>query len=674
MTTDNPLLETTALIDYNAVTLEHLSHAVDQVIARHQNGVTWIVDKQHPLPTWDDLVLEVDVLDADLQGVFYAIAPLAFRGGEWEAAVHEAYVRVDARFKEKLLDRDLFELYERLAGSALGQNLDAHQQATLALTIQAFRQAGIHLDPPAQLRLVQLEQQIRDLEDAFIRNVTRSVEGSGIHVTDGQRLAGVPARLVAEMAAKAHQAALPGWLIACEEASCNAILEYASDRALREQVYRGYTTRGWSADSEHDNGAVLNTLALARHEKALLLGHPSHLAFSLQSKSAGSVAQVRGFLDDLAAQLSAPMQAWQQKLRSAALDDVQPWDLAYLQATSTVRAEGPDLALFAEYFTLDNVIQALVELTHHLFGVILQRTDAVAAWDPGVMTFEVLQDHARIGYLHVDALQRPGKHSGSVFTSYIRTRRIDAEGLYHGGVTAVFSDVAPGREGKPPLLDHLALRKLYHEFGHALHHLLVRTGTHLLSDLRRLGTDGVEVSGKLLERWVWDADYLAGISSHFQRGERLAPAHVRLQLAALQNQGLQECALILSQALFDLDLHGAPDDGRTIGQRVEASCQRASRWPLAGFERPMHALEHLVTGYDAGYYAYLWSDVQAFDLFTRFQANGVLDARTGRELHAQLFAPGGARPLVQGIEAFLGRPVSPRPYLQWHGLEETGNA
>jgi oligopeptidase A len=674
----NPLLDTPALVDYSAVTLEHLSDAVDQVIAAHRDGIAGLVDRQRQLPTWDDLVLGVDVLDANLQAVFYAIAPLAFQGGEWESAVHEAYARVTTRFRQKLNDSELFTLYERLANSSLGQHLDAHQRTTLRLTLQAFRLAGVHLDPAVQQRIEQIEQRIRGLEEQFARNLARSIEQSSIHVTQRQRLAGIPERLLAQLAASASAASLPGWLVTCDEASSRAVLEYASDRALREQVYRAYQTRGWSADAEHDNGPVLERLAQARHEKASLLGFPNHLMFSLQSKSAGSAEQVRGFLDDLARKLRTPLQAWQQRLRlsahDAGLDDVQPWDIAYLRDTSSISDEAPAVEAYAEYFTLDNVMQALVSLAQQLFGLALLRTEVVAAWHPSVLTFEVLQDHARIGHLYVDALQWPGKQGGNVFTSYIRNRRIDAEGQYHGAVAAVFSDVLPGTDGKPAVLDHLALRKLYHEFGHALHHLMVRTASHVLSDLRHIGTDGVEVSGKLLERWVWDAGYMASISSHYQSGVSLAPQELEGVLATLRGEGAHECAILLSQALFDLDLHSAPNDGRTIEQRVEDSRRQASCMPMAGFERPMHAFEHLLSGYDAGYYAYLWSDVQAFDLFSRFEQHGLLDARTGRDLQEAVFAPGSSRPLVQGIEAFLGRPVSALPYLRWLGLPEIGSA
>ncbi|MNH10111.1 Oligopeptidase A [compost metagenome] len=121
-------------------------------------------------------------------------------------------------------------------------------------------------------------------------------------------------------------------------------------------------------------------------------------------------------------------------------------------------------------------------------------------------------------------------------------------------------------------------------------------------------------------------------------------------------------------ALFDLDLHATPNDGRRVRQRLEDARAQCGYWPLEAYEHPAHAFDYLLDYYDAGYYAYLWSDVLAFDLFSRFQASGLLDRATGRDLQMALLEPGASRPLLEGMHAFLGRAVSHEPFLRWHGL------
>jgi len=674
MSTENPLLVLDGLIAYDKVTFEHVRPAIDQVIAAHQIGIERIIESQQTLPTWDDLVLAVDELDARLQGVCYSIVPLMTKGDSWAAAVLEGYGLVDARFKQKAKNVGLCSLYERLANSALGINLDVHQRSTLQQTLKAFRLAGVGLDNARQLQLEHIEGRIRELEERFRDNLGKSLEQSSIHISDEQRLEGVPAQIRVEMASKAKDASLPGWLIVCEQAPCDAILEHAADRALREQVYRAYNTRGWDSSGKRDNGPVLEQLAQARHEKARVLGFNNYMALSLQSKSAGSVEQVRGFLDDLVRRVGPVMQRWQARLREMArvlgLADVQPWDVAFLQTSTRRASQGLSAQAMRSYYPLDKVVDALRKLAQQLFGLTLNSHDSVAAWDASVLTFEVIQNHAVIGYLYLDLIDRPGKQALGVSTSYLWNRRIDAEGRYHGAVATIFTDVPPGLGGAQPLLDHLSLRKVFHEYGHALHHLLVRTANHLLSDVRQLGTDGVEVSGKLMERWVWNAGYLASISSHHEDGRQLTEAQVQDVLEQLQGEGIQECARNLSLALFDVDLHRVPDDGRTVEQRAKDSHAQVSGWPLAGFERPMHAFDHLISGYEAGYYAYLWSDALAFDLFSRFEADGLLNGQTGRALQEAFLSQGAARSLSQNVEAFLGRAVSHVPYLRWQGVSE----
>lgn len=662
---DNPLLQNSHIpVDYSAVTLENMGAAFAHVLLAHEQGIDRIIRDQQAMPTWDDMVLAVDGLDAQLLSVLYAASPLVGRDDDWADAIIGFYDKTMARMDEKFANSVLHSLYERLASSDVGKQLDAHKRAVLRWHLNKFTASGALLDPAAKVRLAELQQHIAAARDAFRININRP----GLHLTDETELSGVPQRVRDEWAERAREAGKSGWLIACESVATDDALRYAGNRQLRERAYRAYHSRGVSDEPAEDNGSHLLQLAAWLDEKARLLGFASHLEQSLLLKSAGSVTHVRDFLHNLAEHVRPAMLQWRAKIeRQAAargLVFLQPWDIAYLQASSL--AVLPSEAL-REYFPLNTVVIALQQLAERLLGLLLQARP-LPAWDTSVQAFEVWQDNAFIGFLYLDAVQHAGKQPDSVYTTYIRNRRVDADGVYQAAAVVVFSDVPQGLPGSQPLLDHLSLRKLFHEFGHALHHLLVRTTNQMLSSVSELGTDGVELVGKLFERWVWDADYLVGISSHHLNGSPLDRARVGECLDRLRQQGVEEIAHDLSLALFDLDLHATPNDGKTLEQRLGEARERCGYWPLADFEHPAHAFDHLVNGYDAGYYAYLWSDVHAFDLFTRFEAAGLLDRATGRELQEALFAPGASRPLREGIEAFLGRAASHAPYLRWHGL------
>jgi len=663
---DYPLLQGSHTpVDYPSITLENMRAAFEHVHLAHVQGIERIILDQQAMPTWDDLVLAVDGLDAQLLAVLYATLPLVGRDQTWGEAIVGFYAKATARFEKKFSNRELQSLYARLAESDIGKNLDAHQHATLRWHLRKFAASGALLDSAGKARLEGLQAQIGLARDAFRSNINRP----GLSIVDEAELIGLPLRIRDELAARAQAAGEPGWLIACDSVTTDEVLQHAANRQLREHVYRAFHARGVSDDPLQDNRAHLQQLAQLRDEQARLLGFSSHLEQSLHVKSAGSVAQVRDFLYALAADVRPAMLRWRSQVERQAveqgLEQPQPWDFNYLQAS--LRSEFSSEAL-RDYFPLDAVVSALQQLAEQLFGVLLQ-PKALATWDASVQPFEVWQDNAFIGFLYLDAVQHASKQPDAVFTTYVRNRRVDAEGIYQAASVVVFCDVPQALPGLQPLLDHLALRKLFHEFGHALHHLQVRTTNHVMSNVTELGTDGVELFGKLFERWVWDAGYLAAISAHTRDGSQLTRQLAEQYLQRLRQEGVEEIARNLSLALFDIDLHGTPNDGRSLEQRLSDARERCGYWPLADFEHPAHAFDHLVNGYDAGYYAYLWSDVHARDLFTRFEAEGLLNRATGRALQDALFAPGASRPLREGIEAFLGRPTSQAAYLSWHGLK-----
>lgn len=665
------LLNPEQLLDYENVTAEQALQAIEASITRYQQGIQRVIAHQALLPTWDDLVLAVDALDADLQGTFYSFVPMFGRDAQWAAVINETYKQVDHCFKDKLKNAQLHELYSRLADSAIGQNLDRRKKATLAYILQDYELGGVHLSSDQQTRLQQIEKQLGELQGQFQSNFRDSVESLSVHVTDERQLQGISAYHRTQMREKAQAASLPGWLIICDQANYTTVLKHAQERVLREQIYRAYKTRGASDDPARDNGAVIQTIAQLREEKAHLLGFENYVQLSLQTKSIGTEEDLQALLTGLEAHIRPVMDASNKQLEPVAaaqgIDTIRPWDIEYLHALGRSDSSLTD-ALMQEYFPFERVLTALIDLARCLFGVELQEIDAPKAWHGSVSAFKVIKDHANLGYLYLDALQHEYKAPDTVQTISYWHRRVDAEGRFHGAVAAVFSDIPPGADDLPPLLDHLALKKLFHEFGHALHTLLAQTNNHLLSDPRRLGNDGVEVVAKLFECWVWNADYLASISSHYQSGQSLGSAQLQALLTQLQADSVRVCADNLSLALLDIDLHLSPADGRNLSQRVEENHERTGQLPLAGFEQPLHGFDYLVAGYDAGFFAYLWAEVHAWDLFSRFEAAGLRDARVGRALLEALFAPAASRRLSQSVEAFLGRPVDMTRFLKWNGL------
>lgn len=383
---DNPLLQNSHIpVDYPAITIENMQVAFEHVLLAHEQGIERILLDQQAMPTWDDMVLAVDGLDSQLLAVLYAASPLVDRDEAWAAAIIDFFAKTTERFDQKFTNAALQALYERLANSDIGKQLDAQKRATLRWHLDKFSASGASLAPAGKVRLAELLKQISAAREAFRSNINRP----GLSVTDESELSGIPQRIRDELATRAQEAGEPGWLIACESVTTDAVLKHADNRQLRERVYRAYNTRGVGLGLQQDNRSLLEQLARLLEEKAHLLGFASHLEQSLHVKSAGSVTHVRGFLHDLAEHVRPAMLQWradmQRQAAAKGLGNIQPWDIAYLQASS--RTVLPTEAL-REYFPLNAVVSALQQLAEKLFDVTLQARP-LATWDDSVQPFEV---------------------------------------------------------------------------------------------------------------------------------------------------------------------------------------------------------------------------------------------------------------------------------------------
>lgn len=671
----NPLLGPLDPPPYEAIRLEHLQPAIEQIIADNTAALLALIASQAERPTWDDLVMAVDALDVRLDNAMNLIITLHARSPDWNAAVDACWLLTKAYHQQKLLNTALSDCYARLAASAHGQNFSHPRKVALQQALKTFRLSGAGLPDAERARLLEIQATLGTLQGRFFDNLAAATDAWGVLISDAQRLRGVAALERAAMARKAQAQGLEGWWVTLEEAPSMAILEQAEDRALREQVYTAFHSRASDQDAGPDNGLLLAELTALRHERARLLGFASAAELSLQTKTAGSVTTVTQFLADLAEQarplLAREHRRLQEYFDQHGVGPMQPWDIAYCAQQTRRHPLSLSAEEFRAYFPFDQVLQALVDLAATLFDVHLVPSTTLQTWHPDVRVYEAVQDHALIGYLYIDALAREGKDE-YVWTLRLWNRHVDAEGRYHKGAAVLISAVAPGAEGAQPLLTHLDLRKLYHEFGHCLHQLLVTTTDYRLADLNVLGPDGLEFVSELLERWCWSATYLAGIAVHHQTRQPLAPSLLQGFLEQARQQESLPFTRDLIRSLLDMQLHLDPDDPRSLQQMVRDTHTRVSPWPLADFERPASAFDHLVSGYDAGYYSYLWSRVYAIDAFTRFEAEGVLNPVTGRALLETIIAPGTLRSMAENFEAFRGRPLSPLPFLTWNGLIATG--
>jgi Zn-dependent oligopeptidase len=294
-------------------------------------------------------------------------------------------------------------------------------------------------------------------------------------------------------------------------------------------------------------------------------------------------------------------------------------------------------------------------------------------WHPDVRTFAIA-DRAtgeRIAITHMDLHPREGKYSHAAAFNLVPGRRLD-DGSYRTPVSCIVANFTKPSAGRPSLLTHDEVVTFFHEFGHILHQTLTRAETARFSGTRT-ERDFVEAPSQIMEHWCWRPDVLARFAFHYRTGEPIPQGLVE-QIVAARNLNVGVAKLRQVQfGVLDMGLHGPrrPEEV-TDGERdLDAILRRAEAVSLMphqdGTFMPAN-FGHLLTGYDAGYYGYLWSEVFGDDMFSRFAAEGVTDPVVGRRYRTEILERGGSVSANEMLERFLGRRPSNEAFLVKLGI------
>ncbi|AMO73710.1 oligopeptidase A [Pseudomonas citronellolis] len=677
----NPLLQSYDLPPFSAIRPEHVKPAIEQILADNRAAIARILAEQGANPSWDGLVLAMDELHARLGAAWSPVSHLnaVCNSAELREAYEGCLPLLSAYWTELGQNRELFKAYEALAASPAAANFDVAQKTILEHALRDFRLSGIDLPAEQQKRYAEIQARLSELGSRFSNQLLDATQAWTKHVTDEAALAGLTDSAKAQMQQAAQAKGLDGWLISLEFPSYFAVMTYADDRALREEVYAAYCTRASDQGpnaGQNDNGPVMQEILDLRQELARLLGYANFSALSLATKMAESPEQVLHFLRDLAVRSKPYAQQDLDQLKAYAAEQgcaqLQSWDSGYYgEKLREARYSVSQEALRA-YFPVDKVLSGLFAIVQKLYGIQIRELHDFERWHPDVRLFEIEENGQHVGRFYFDLYARANKRGGA-WMDGARDRRRDAAGQLIAPVAYLVCNFTPAVNGKPALLTHDEVTTLFHEFGHGLHHLLTRVEHAGASGINGVAWDAVELPSQFMENWCWEPEGLALISGHYESGAPLPQDILEKMLAAKNFQSGLMMVRQLEFSLFDFELHTSHGDGRSVldvlnGVRDEVAVMR----PPA-YNRFANSFAHIFAGgYAAGYYSYKWAEVLSADAFSRFEEEGVFNPQTGAAFREAILAKGGSQEPMALFVAFRGREPSIDALLRHSGL--TGEA
>ncbi|MEJ2581277.1 MAG: M3 family metallopeptidase [Acidobacteriota bacterium] len=537
-----------------------------------------------------------------------------------EVAPMTSKMRDDIRMNPQLFGRvkALYEQRDELA-------LDAEQMNLLEKAYREFVRGGAELADVDKERLREINSRLSTLGLNFSDNVLAETNRFQLFIDDEADLAGLPPGVVDGAAAAASEAGREGaWLFTLHWPSYYPFLDYSANRELREQIFTAYIMRG-NHDDEYDNKEILSEILELRAEKAKLLGFDTHADFILDERMAKTPEAVYQLLDDL----------WQPSL-AVARDEAETLQEA-------IREDG-----------------------HRLYGIDFTERHDIPTYHPEVRTFEVTDaDGSHLGVFLADYYPRPGKRGGA-WSSDIRGQWVQDGEEIRPVVLNVGNFSRPAGE-LPALLSLDEVHTLFHELGHALH--------TLLSDLRYRGSadvkwDFVELPSQIMENWLLEPEVLKLYAKHYQTGEVIPDELVEKIRASEQfNQGFASVEY-LAACYLDMDWHTLEDPaGVDVNEFEKASMDRIGLIPEIVVRYRSPYFSHIIGGYSAGYYSYIWAEVLDADAFEAFKETSLFDQETARSFRTNILAKGGSEDPEVLYVRFRGRKPSVEPLLRKRGLK-----
>ena len=681
----NPLLSFDGLPHFDQIGPEHVESAIEQLLAGANEALETVTAADFE-PSWTGIAKVLDVATERLSRAWGSVSHLNSVADtpELRAAYNAALPKVTEFYTRLGADERLYAKYRAIAP----ETLNGEQRQALKNALRNFVLGGADLKGADRERFAALAERQAYLGQKFSENALDATDAFAYYAQEDE-LDGLPDD-VKQTARNAAQAdGKEGYKLTLKMPCYLPVMQFASNSALRQTLYRAYVTRASDQAgtdlSQFDNTDIINELLALRLEEAKLLGYPDFGTLSVVPKMADSPEQVVTFLRDLAQRARPFAEQDLADLRSFAKDHLnlaepQAWDWPFISEKLKEARYAFNEQEVKQYFPLPRVLAGLFNIVQTLFEVSI-REDHTPVWHESVRFFRIERATAQgapelVGQFYLDPQARNGKRGGA-WMDDVRARwlRPDTQQL-QTPVAHLVCNFASGVNGKPALLTHDDVTTLFHEFGHGLHHMLTQVNERDVSGISGVEWDAVELPSQFMENFCWEWDVIKNMTSHVDTDAPLPRALFDKMLAAKNFQSGMQTLRQIEFSLFDMLLHTSHDPAHDIMPLLHQVRQEVAVLLPPTWTRTAHTFSHIFAGgYAAGYYSYKWAEVLSSDAYAAFEetvrSDGLPNVQTGQKYRRAILEAGGSRPAIESFKAFRGREPTLDALLRHQGMMPT---
>ncbi|NRA45638.1 MAG: Zn-dependent oligopeptidase [Oligoflexales bacterium] len=632
-----------------AIAIDQLNSSLNQLSRSERQGFDAVISE----------------LEYSFASFYDQIEPISFYGySSTEEELRKAGMDCEQKAQEAVLNiftrEDLFKKVNNLSGLS---GLVEERQLLLQEYLDSFFENGLQLSPENREKLKSLNTRLIKLSSEFAEQLNN--DDSHVMLTKDD-LSGLSDDFISGLEKDPDNGL---YKLTMKYPHYRPAMELVKRSDVRKRIYKTYQHRGGIENSKRLGEAIQ-----VRAQIAALLGFKNHAEKTLKNRMAKTPAAVVDMLDKVGSKLKDKNKADLQQMLLAKRDELkdenaslEAWDVNYYSKLIKKRDHEVDSEKVQEYFPAENTIDGMFEIYQTLLGVEFKKSTSQEVWYESVSYYDIIDSITKetIAGFFMDLYPREGKYGhAAAFT--IKKGYQKRNGQYSQPISAIVANFTPATQDKPSLFKHSEVETLFHEFGHIMHQTLTKSKYASLSGTS-VKRDFVEAPSQMLEHWVWQKEILKKISSHYKTGEALPDDLLNKMIKARKFNIGYLYTRQLFFARIDMKYHQLSVEESNVDpsklyhdtfEEISTLKPLRDSFPEAGFG-------HLMGGYDAGYYGYLWSEIYAADMFTRFDKEGYLNPKTGADYRTSILEKGGSKDPFVLIQDFLGKKPDEEAFFAW---------
>lgn len=660
----------------NPATIEN---DVTVILNENRKKLDSLLAQEQPY-TFDNLMQPLEEMSDELTRYWSPVAHLhsVMETESLREAYNKSLPAITTYHTEISQNKKLFNAVSTLATNKEFSSLTPAQQKIIENDLRDFKLAGVNLPDDKKARVAELQLQLCQLMTTFSENILDATQGFTLHITDENKLQGLPEQAIKLAIDNAKQRGLEGYVFTLDYPSYSTAMKSLNDREIRKTLYQAYFTRASDQGpnaGKWDNSPVMNDTLEARHELSTLIDFNNFAEYSLATKMAKQPEEVLHFLEDLLMRSKPIAEKEYEEIRELAakdgITDFSAWDASYYSEKlreSLFNFSQEDLRV---YFPISKVMQGLFAIVNKLYGIRVEGDKNISVWQKDVQFLSLYDEHneLRAGF-YIDLYARTHKRDGA-WMDDCRIRRKLNDNEIQLPVAFLTCNFMPPVDDHEALLTHDDVITLFHEFGHCLHHMLTTVNYASVSGINGVPWDAVEFPSQFMEYYCYEKESLALISGHYQTGKPLPDDLYQKMMQAKHFQTGMHMIRQLEFSLFDFLIHLEYDGTKSdfIQQMLNDVRKQTSVIPVPEYNRFQNGFSHIFAGgYAAGYYSYKWAEVLSADAWSQFEEQGIFDHNTGLSFMKNILEVGGVRDPMASFIAFRGRKPTIDALLKHSGM------